>query len=47
MYVIKAITLSVGTAMFLVIKVAVLYFRFNVLKSTDLACLTYTYNLEG
>ena len=36
-----------GTYMFLVIKTSVLYFPFNVLKLTDIACLTCTYNLEG
>jgi len=36
-----------GTYMFLVIKISVLYFPCNVLKLTDVACLTCTYNLEG
>ena len=33
--------------MFLVIKTSVLFLPCNVLKLTDVACLTCTYNLEG
>lgn len=35
------------TYMFLDIKTSVLYFPCNVLKLTNVACLTCTYNLEG
>jgi hypothetical protein len=44
---VSAITLSVGTTMFLVTKIVVLYFPFNVLKLTDLACLAYTYGVTS